>query len=229
MTVKEITVQGCGYSLTEAMGSKRRRGGSVKRRGGMTGGDGGGAMAQMAAGSVPAVAISKIAGSTVAEASGPAPLDKFALPLRQLGGSANAAVSAANPVNTNPVTANASPASQQPAQQSLQGGAKAIRVELKKSATQKKVHLNPKKDGHVQVHKKAEKTKKNRHITLGLAGLHKRLTRAKRIHHKVKEMPLAELKAELIKRGLVKESTKAPESVLRQIAADAQIVSGRAL
>lgn len=217
MTVKEITVQGCGYSLTEAMGSKRRRGaGSVKRRGG---GDAGGAMAQMAAGSVPAaVAVSKVAGSTVAEASGPAPLDKFAVPLRQLGGS----------VSTNSVSLPAPVAQPAPAQQQ-QGGAKAIRVELKKSATQKKVHLNPKKDGHVQVHKKAEKTKKNRRITMGLAGLHKRLTRAKRIHHKVKEMPLPDLKAELVKRGLVKETTKAPESVLRQIAADAQIVSGRAL
>jgi hypothetical protein len=42
-------------------------------------------------------------------------------------------------------------------------------------------------------------------------------------------MPLAELKAQLIKRGLIKESSKAPESVIRQIAADAQIVVGSAL
>lgn len=225
MTVKEITVKGCGYSMADALyGKRKRRSGTVKgRKEEMLGGDAGGAMAQMAAGSVPdAPVITKIVGSTVAEASGPAPLDKFALPLRQLGG-----------MTGGPVTANASPVTpqqpaQQPAQQPLQGGAKSIRVELKKSATQKKVHLNPKKDGHVQVHKK-EKTKKNRRITLGLVGLHKRLTRAKKIHRHVKEMPLAELKAQLVKRGLVKETTKAPESVLRQIAADAQIVVGSAL
>lgn len=215
MTVKEITVQGCGYSMAEAMhgGRKRKRATIKGRKEEIIGGDAGGAMAQMAAGSVPgAPVITKIVGSTVAEASGPARLDQFALPLRQLGGSAVVA----------PVTP------PQPAQHSLQGGAKSIRVELKKSATQKKVHLNPKKDGHVQVHKK-EKTKKNRRITLGLVGLQKRLTRAKKIHRHVKEMPLAELKAQLVKRGLVKETTKAPESVLRQIAADAQIVVGSAL
>ena len=222
MTVKEITVQGCGYSMNDALyGKGKRRGGTVKRRKeDMIGGDSGGAMSQLAAGSVPAgPVITKLVGSTVAEASGPARLDQFALPLRQLGGMTGAPVTA-------PAAAPAA-ATQQPTP-TLQGGAKSIRVELKKGATQKKVHLNPKKDGHVQVHKK-EKTKKNRRITLGLVGLHKRLTRAKKIHHHVKEMPLAELKAQLVKRGLVKETTKAPESVLRQIAADAQIVVGSAL
>ena len=222
MTVKEITVQGCGYSMNDALyGKGKRRGGTVKRRKeDMIGGDSGGAMSQLAAGSVPAgPVITKLVGSTVAEASGPARLDQFALPLRQLGGGPAPAAATQQPTPA--------AATQQPTP-TLQGGAKSIRVELKKGATQKKVHLNPKKDGHVQVHKK-EKTKKNRRITLGLVGLHKRLTRAKKIHHHVKEMPLAELKAQLVKRGLVKETTKAPESVLRQIAADAQIVVGSAL
>ena len=205
-------------------GKGKRRGGTVKRRKEeIIGGDAGGAMSQLAAGSVPAgPVITKLIGSTVAEASSPARLDQFALPLRQLGGGPVDA-----PIAANSSTASGKSTAQQPTP-TLQGGAKSIRVELKKGATQKKVHLNPKKDGHVQVHKK-EKTKKNRRITLGLVGLHKRLTRAKKIHRHVKEMPLAELKAQLVKRGLVKETTKAPESVLRQIAADAQIVVGSAL
>lgn len=99
------------------------------------------------------------------------------------------------------------------------------KVELKKSETPRRVHLNPKKEGGSLEITKKEKTRKNRRITLGLVGLHKRLTRAKKIQTKVKEMPIGELKAELIKRGLVKSTTKAPESVLRQIAADAHIVA----
>jgi hypothetical protein len=105
---------------------------------------------------------------------------------------------------------------------------KKIHVELRKSATPKKVHLNPKK-----IHKPSEhqtnKTKKVRKITLGLSSMHKRVTRAKKIRDHVKEMPIDELRKELIKRGLIKETSKAPESILRQIASDAQIVGGNGL
>jgi hypothetical protein len=49
------------------------------------------------------------------------------------------------------------------------------------------------------------------------------------MHKKVKEMPLDKLKEELLKKKLIKSTSKAPESVLRQIATDAQIVEGKAL
>lgn len=105
---------------------------------------------------------------------------------------------------------------------------KKIHVELRKSVTPKKVHLNPKK-----IHKPSEhhanKTKKVRKITLGLSSMHKRVTRAKKIRDHVKEMPIDDLRKELIKRGLIKETSKAPESILRQIASDAQIVGGNGL
>jgi hypothetical protein len=55
------------------------------------------------------------------------------------------------------------------------------------------------------------------------------MTRAKKMQKTVKEMPLDKLKEELIKKKLIKLTSKAPESVLRQIAADAQIVEGKAL
>jgi hypothetical protein len=55
------------------------------------------------------------------------------------------------------------------------------------------------------------------------------MTRAKKMHKKVKETPLDELKKQLIAKKLIKPTSKAPESVLRQIAADAQIVAGKAL
>lgn len=46
---------------------------------------------------------------------------------------------------------------------------------------------------------------------------------------KVKEMPLSRLREHLIQKKLIKPTSKAPEAVLRQIAADAQIVAGKAL
>ena len=59
--------------------------------------------------------------------------------------------------------------------------------------------------------------------------MQKRLTRAKKIHTDVKEIPLADLRKQLIQRKLIRETSKAPESILRQIAADAQIVAGKGL
>lgn len=109
-----------------------------------------------------------------------------------------------------------------------QGGAtKHIRVELKKKSDSKKVHLNPKKpEKHTS---KKHQTKKARKITLGVVSLHKRITHAKKLHKKVKEMPIEVLKEKLVKAGLIKPSSKAPESVLRQIAADAAVVKNKAL
>jgi hypothetical protein len=107
------------------------------------------------------------------------------------------------------------------------GSTKHIRVELKKKSDSKKVHLNPKKpEKHVS---KKHQTKKSRKITLGVVSLHKRITHAKKLHKKVKEMPIEVLKEKLVKAGLIKSTSKAPESVLRQIAADAAVVKNKAL
>ena len=97
---------------------------------------------------------------------------------------------------------------------------KQIRVELKHK---KKIHLNPKK-AEVQ---KQKKTKKVRKVTIGVSVLHRRITRAKKLHKKIKELPLDKLKEKLIKEGLIKSTSKAPESVLRQIAHDSEAVSKR--
>ena len=114
-------------------------------------------------------------------------------------------------------------------QQQQQGGRK---VELTKPLAQhRKVLLNPKKykiAGETHQHPRT-KTRKVRKITLGMKTMQKRLTRAKKIHTDVKEIPLADLRKELIKRKLIRETSKAPESILRQIAADSQIVAGKGL
>jgi hypothetical protein len=117
-----------------------------------------------------------------------------------------------------------------PTNQYMTGGVKNIKVELQKKAVTKKVQLHPKK-AEVVKHSSQKKhhTRRVRKITLGVSSLHKRMTRAKKMHKKVKEMPLDELKKQLIAKKLIKPTSKAPESVLRQIAADAQIVAGKAL
>ena len=114
-------------------------------------------------------------------------------------------------------------------QYKAQGGdSKNIKVELKKSTSAKKVKLQPKKAEVKPVAKKSQ-TKKSRKITLGVAQLHKRMTRAKKVQHKVKAMPIESLKKLLIEKKLIKPTSKAPESILRQIAADSQIMEGKSL
>jgi hypothetical protein len=110
------------------------------------------------------------------------------------------------------------------------GTVKHIKVELKKKTSTKKVHLQPKKSDTPKTlpHKKSQ-TKKLRKVTLGVSSLHKRLKRAKKMTKKAKEMPIDKLREQLIQKKLIKPTSKAPESVLRQIAADAQIVAGKAL
>jgi hypothetical protein len=111
-----------------------------------------------------------------------------------------------------------------------QGGAnKHIKVELKKKGATKRVQLNPKKPEITKHASKKHQTKKARKITLGVVSLHKRITHAKKLHKKVKEMPIELLKEKLIKAKLIKASSKAPESILRQIAADAAVVKNKAL
>uniref|UniRef100_A0A6C0DE10 Uncharacterized protein n=1 Tax=viral metagenome TaxID=1070528 RepID=A0A6C0DE10_9ZZZZ len=117
-----------------------------------------------------------------------------------------------------------------PAQAPSVGGAKVIKVELKKRPTAKKVQLHPKKaDAPKTPLVKKNLTKKARKISLGISALHMKMKSAKKTHKRMKEMPLDKLKEELIKKKLIKATSKAPEVVLRQIAADAQVLEDKAL
>ena len=106
---------------------------------------------------------------------------------------------------------------------------KHVKVELKKKISVKKVHLNPKTNLKTNPKTNPKKIKKSRKFVLGLSTFHKRITRAKKACKKINELPLDKLKEKLIKDGLIKSTSKAPESVLRQIANDAAIVNKRAL
>jgi len=105
----------------------------------------------------------------------------------------------------------------------MQGGKRKIEL---RASSKKSVHLHSKKPT-VKVHHPHKK--KTRKIVLGLVSLHKRQTRAKKISQKMKEMPIDKLKQLLVEQGLIKKDSKAPESILRQIAADSQIVGGNGL
>lgn len=75
----------------------------------------------------------------------------------------------------------------------------------------------------LKAHKPARK------IQLGVGAIKKNVTRAKRITKVAKTLPIETIRAELVKAGIIKESSKAPESVLRQMYADAKTVSTRSL
>ena len=70
---------------------------------------------------------------------------------------------------------------------------KNVKVELKKRTTAKKVHLNPKKADAPKTTKKHQ-TRKHRKVTIGVSSLHKRITRAKKLHKQAKDMPIDKLK-----------------------------------
>ena len=129
---------------------------------------------------------------------------------------ANAPVAPAPAVTATSVTSVGRPVAQ--------GGSheqeKNVKVELKKKTEVKSVHLRPKSDAPKKI-----QTKRRSKLTLGISSLRKRITRAKHIHRNVKNMPLDKLKEELIKKNLIRPTSKAPESVLRQIARDSQMVA----
>ena len=109
---------------------------------------------------------------------------------------------------------------QQPQQQLQQGGVKQIKVELKKKHQSKKVKLHPKRE----ISKVNSHVKKTRKFVLGVSSFHKRMKRAKKMQHTVKAMSLDKLREHLINAKLIKKTSKAPESILRQIAEDSQLV-----
>ena len=74
-----------------------------------------------------------------------------------------------------------------------------------------------------------EKVVRARKIQVGVRALKKNVTRAKRISKTAKALPLDTIRAELVKAGIIKESSKAPEGGLRGMYADAKLVSSQTL
>jgi hypothetical protein len=103
----------------------------------------------------------------------------------------------------------------------LLGGKKPHRVKV--LLTKKRHAPQAPEPSALKAHKPARK------IQLGVGAIKKNVTRAKRITKVAKTLPIETIRAELVKAGIIKESSKAPEAVLRQMYADAKTVSTRSL
>lgn len=107
---------------------------------------------------------------------------------------------------------------------------KVILGEKKKGA---KVILSPTKikklPGAPQPSEKAKTRKVAKKIRVSLHGLNKRVTRANHIRKEATKQPIAEVKKTLVSAKLIKETSKAPEDILRKMYADYMMLKNRAL
>ena len=106
---------------------------------------------------------------------------------------------------------------------SATGGAGA-KVVLAKSRKKSSVILAGPKHAPSNPHKKTAKK-----VNVNLKGLTRKVHKAKKIETSSGAASLTDVKADLVKAGLIKAETKAPESVLRQIYSDLMVLKKRAL
>jgi len=76
---------------------------------------------------------------------------------------------------------------------------------------------------------KKQQTRKARKIRVSLSGLSRRITRHKVIQKEAHVTPIDDIKKKLIDAKLIKDTSKAPETMLRQIYADYQTLKNKAL
>ena len=76
---------------------------------------------------------------------------------------------------------------------------------------------------------KKQQTRKARKIRVSLSGLSRRITRHKVIQKEAHATPIDDIKKKLIEAKLIKDTSKAPETMLRQIYADYQTLKNKAL
>ena len=119
----------------------------------------------------------------------------------------------------------------------LSGGADAKHVKVilaPKKKTQKVVLAKPKKKilqavalAATTVANKTRKVAKK--IRMSISSLSNRLTRAQKIRKESKDMKIDDIKKVLKQANLIKETTKAPDNILRQMYADYLLLKNRAL
>ena len=122
-----------------------------------------------------------------------------------------------------------------------EGGRKDVKVILDKSKnkTKKLILSAPKKviklpsgspDSNSAIKKHPSKTHKvARRIRVSVDALNKRVNRAKTIKKESQVMSIDKIKKDLEAAGLIKVGSKAPESILRQMYTDFQVLKQRAL
>jgi hypothetical protein len=78
-------------------------------------------------------------------------------------------------------------------------------------------------------HAKTKKVKVARKVRVSMAGLSRKINKAKDIRQKATGDSIEEIKKSLEKAGLIKKESKAPETMLRQMYADFMMLKKRAL
>jgi len=112
-----------------------------------------------------------------------------------------------------------------PLDQAFAGGKRATKVVL----TKKKAKVVLGAPVTRQPVKTERKTRKIKRINISLSGLTKKMTRANKIKGEAKKMDIAEVKKVLVKSGLIKVDSKAPDAILRQMYEDYATLKNRAL
>jgi hypothetical protein len=64
-----------------------------------------------------------------------------------------------------------------------------------------------------------------RKVTLGLIAHKRRITRARTLRKESRTLPVAQVRATLVEKGIIKPTSKAPDAVLRQMYEDAMALS----
>jgi hypothetical protein len=120
-----------------------------------------------------------------------------------------------------------------PATAPLTGGsittAKPVKVVLGPKAAKSQVILSPKKPVTATAAPHAKTRKSAKKIRMSLGGFGKRVTRANKIRFDAKKQGIEDIKKILKEAKLVKDTTKAPETVLRAMYSDYMMLKSRAL
>lgn len=142
--------------------------------------------------------------------------------------SPDSTLSQVKPIETSGLKSTAAPV--------LQGGTKDIKVILapKKKKTAKVILAGPKKKVLQSIAKAvatvSNKTRKvAKKIRISISSLSNRMTRANKIRKESKDLPIEKIKESLTNAHLIKETTKAPQDILRQMYADYLLLKTRAL
>jgi hypothetical protein len=129
-------------------------------------------------------------------------------------------------------TTESSPAPTPTPTPTLTGGAKAVKVILEKKKKQTRVVLAPTKVRKLNPPapvSQAKTRKVAKKIRMSLNGFGKRVTRANTIRVDAKKQKIEDVKKMLVEAKLIKDTSKAPEGVLRTMYADYMTLKNRAL
>ena len=110
-----------------------------------------------------------------------------------------------------------------------QGGAQRVILSKSRKSSSAKVVLGAPKPVSTIVVPSSKRKKTAKKVRVNIGKISHRLRHAKTIRNKVLHQTMDDIKKELIKAGLIKSESKAPEPILRQMYSDFMVLKKRAL